>query len=163
MASWLQIIALIIIAYVLFVNLIKRVAHTYLPRILKFMMPRMHLRLRNLKTKLFEEAFEKVDTNNKSGKLEILELFIRTGENFKCFPPNSNITILDNNDRFLPVLQDSINQHRKDLTISKLIVNSAEKMSSVESNSMDVVVHTFMLCSVPDSNSALKEIYRVLK
>ena len=74
-----------------------------------------------------------------------------------------NITILDNNDRFLPVLQESMDQHRKDLTISKLVVNSAEKMSAIESNSMDAVVHTFVLCSISDTTSTLKEIYRVLK
>ena len=95
--------------------------------------------------------------------MEILELGIGTGENFRCFPHNSNITILDKTDIFLPVLQESIDQHRKDLTISKLVVNSAEKMSSIESNTMDAVVHTFVLCSIPDTTATLKEIYRVLK
>ena len=36
-------------------------------------------------------------------------------------------------------------------------------MESIESASMDAVVHTFILCSVKDSDKVLSEIQRVLK
>ena len=36
-------------------------------------------------------------------------------------------------------------------------------MKDIDSNSMDMVVHTFMLCSVENYHSVLDEIYRVLK
>ena len=163
MNIWVQIIAIGLITYVAFVKLLKPFVKTIPSIVIKFVMTRIHFQVRNIKTKLFEEAFEKIDTNNKSGKLEILELGVGSGENFRSFPKNSNITVLDVSDRFLPALQESIEQNRKDLTISKLVVCSAEKMTSIESNSMDVVVHTFLLCSIPDTTATLNEIYRVLK
>jgi ubiquinone/menaquinone biosynthesis C-methylase UbiE len=43
------------------------------------------------------------------------------------------------------------------------VVNQAEDMNSIDSDSMDAVVHTFILCSVNDYNKTLQEIYRVLK
>lgn len=38
-----------------------------------------------------------------------------------------------------------------------------EDMKEIESNSKDVVVHTFILCSVDDPKLVLKEIQRILK
>lgn len=163
MNYWLQVIGLCILGYVVLIRVLKGLKNVYFPTVLKFIMKKIHSQLREVKPKLFKEAFENVKTDNKSGKLEILELGIGTGENFKCFPLNSNITILDKTDIFLSYLQESIDRCRSDLSISKLVVNSAEKMSSIESNSMDVVVHTFILCSIPDTDSTMKEIYRVLK
>jgi ubiquinone/menaquinone biosynthesis C-methylase UbiE len=94
----------------------------------------------------------------------ICNVGIGTGENFRHFPLNSNLTILDKTDKFLKYIKDSIrNQKRDDLNVSKLIVSEGENMNAIESNSMDVVVHTFILCSVNDYNLVLKEIYRVLK
>lgn len=52
---------------------------------------------------------------------------------------------------------------RPDLQISKLIVESAEHMTLVDSNSFDLVVHTLLLCSVENYQLVLDEIYRVLK
>ena len=155
-------IGLGLLAIVLLIKLFNPFAK-YETQFFRFIMTNIHWKIRDLKSKLFQEAFDKVDTNNKGEKLEILELGVGTGENFRSFPKNANITILDVSDRFLPVLQESINQHRKDLTISKLVVSSAEKMTSIESNSMDVVLHTFVFCSIPDTTAALNEIYRVLK
>jgi len=42
-------------------------------------------------------------------------------------------------------------------------VEKAEEMHGLESNSMDLVVHTFILCEVDDAQKVLDEIYRVLK
>lgn len=52
---------------------------------------------------------------------------------------------------------------RSDLEITNLIVGRAEDMNGIKSNSMDMVVHTFILCSVDDHNKALSEFHRVLK
>ena len=48
--------------------------------ILNYVMKEFHHQIRDAKVDLFEEAFEKVDTENTSGKLEILELGIGTGD-----------------------------------------------------------------------------------
>lgn len=39
----------------------------------------------------------------------------------------------------------------------------AEDMKQIEDNSVDVVVATYVLCSVKDRNKTLNEIQRVLK
>lgn len=144
-------------------QLTTRICIAFMGPILNYIMKEFHYQIRDAKVQLFEEAFEKVDTENKSGKLEILELGIGCGENFRCFPTNSNITVLDNTDKYLSFLKQSVSEKRDDLTVSNLIVNSAENMTSIESNSMDVVLHTFLLCSIADYNAAINEVYRVLK
>ncbi|RNA24009.1 methyltransferase 7A [Brachionus plicatilis] len=126
-------------------------------------MKSIHSNMADLKSRHFQEAFTRLERNG-SERLEILELGIGCGENFKNFPRGSNVTILDKTDIFLPYLNDSIKKNnRQDLNVSRLVLNSAESMVEIESDSMDVVVHTLMLCSVSDYSSVLSEIYRVLK
>ena len=72
------------------------------------MMTRIHRHVKQVKEKLFKEAFEELKTNNKDGQLEILEIGIGTGDNFRNFPINSNLHILDKTDIFLNYLKDSI-------------------------------------------------------
>ncbi len=97
-------------------------------------------------------------------RLNVLEVGVGTGENFKYYPQDTNITILDKTDKFREYYEESIRSHqRPDLTISNLVVNHAEDMKSIESNTMDAVLHTFFLCSVDDRKKVLSEINRVLK
>ena len=60
MNFWLQTLGLSVLAYLIAVKIFKRVAKAFFPQILKFLMTRMHLRIRSIKPKLFEEAFDKV-------------------------------------------------------------------------------------------------------
>lgn len=46
--------------------------------------------------------------------------------------------------------------------MEKFILGCAEDMKGVESNSVDVVVSTLVLCSVEDLNKTFKEVQRVL-
>ena len=142
----------------------KKIAKMVFPYVLNFIMKRVHSHLIDVKQQFFTEAFEQLDTDNKNKKLEILEIGIGTGENFRHFPKNASLTILDKTDMFLPFLEKSlVTANRTDLTISKLVVNHAENMKSIESNSIDAIVHTFILCSVDNHTLVLNEIYRVLK
>ena len=144
------------------VLLLKFALKVLFPHVLNFIMKTIHSHLGQLKKNLFDEAFKQVNTGNE--KLNILEIGIGTGENFKSYPKNANLTILDKTNEFLPYLEKSIKDNqRDDLKISKLVLNHAENMHSIESESMDAVVHTFILCSVKNSDAVLKEIYRVLK
>lgn len=164
MNFWLQSAGLCVFAYLILTRVLKKILHMYFPAVLHFLMKIMHTKVKTVKNKLFDEAFEKLSARTKNGgKLQVLEIGIGTGENFRCLPPNSNITVLDKTDIFLPYLKESIQEHRKDLTISDLVVCSAEDMNKIESNSMDAVMHTFVLCSIPNSNAVLNEIHRVLK
>ena len=142
--------------------LLKITLKTLFPHVLNCIMKTIHSHLVGVKEQLFKEAFKHITTG--SERFEILEIGIGTGENFKNFPQNSNVTILDKTDKFMPYLQKSINANKRDdLKVSKLVLNHAENMHSIESNSMDAVVHTFILCSVKNSDTVLSEIHRVLK
>ena len=147
---------------VLCIIILKFLARKMYPYLLNYWAKASHAQLAKLKENLFEEAFKQINTGSK--KLEILEIGIGTGENFKNYPKNANLTILDKTDEFLPFLQKSIDQSsRNDLKMSKLIINQAESMRSISSQSMDAVVHTFVLCSVKNPNMVFDEIDRILK
>ena len=116
------------------------------PVLLNRIMKTIHASIRDkIKVKVFKQAFEKVKSNEKNEPLEILEIGVGTGENFQFFPENSKISFVDKSDAFLPYLKESMEKDgRRDL---KLIVTNGENMVEIESNSKDVVVHTFILCS----------------
>lgn len=122
----------------------------------------IHYDIETLKENLFTKVNEKVYSNVKDQKPKVLEIGIGAGENFRHFPKNSEVLILDKTDEFLPYLKESFSV-RSDLEISKLYVEKAENMKSIESNSVDLVVHTFILCSVDDFQKVLNEIYRIMK
>lgn len=144
--------------------LLKYVFKMFMPNLINFVMKTVHSHLVSMKAKHFQEAFEQIKSSGKNSKLEILEIGIGTGENFKYYPQNANLTILDKTDMFMPFLNESIKRNaRQDLTVSKLVLNRGENMKDIASNSFDAVVHTFILCSVDDYTKVLKEIYRVLK
>lgn len=136
-----------------------RVFHVY---ILKIIMTIIHYHVHATKKCLFEEAFNKMQASDLNP--EILEIGVGTGENFRYFPKNTNLTILDKTESLKCKLQESIDKkERKDITITNLVVNRAEDMIDIKTSSMDAVVHTFVLCSVSDHGAVFREIDRVLK
>jgi ubiquinone/menaquinone biosynthesis C-methylase UbiE len=144
-------------------GLVAAVFKHFQVEILDFMMKKMHTEMQHVKRELFETASKQVASKPKH-RLEVLEIGVGTGENFKYYPINSNVTILDKTNAFSEYYKDSIlKASRPDLQISSLVVNNAENMHSIESNSYDLVVHTFLLCSVEDTRKVLSEISRVLK
>ncbi|CAF0743933.1 unnamed protein product [Brachionus calyciflorus] len=157
----LKVILILVALLILALKIIRRV---FFPTELNFVMKMLHSKITEVKSKNFNEAFSKIATDTHYSKLKILELGIGTGENFKYFPKGSKIIISDKTDEFLSYLNESIkNNNCQNLDISKLIVNKAESMIDIQTNSMDAVVHTFLLCSVDDYTQVLSEIYRVLK
>lgn len=126
-----------------------------------YLMKDVHSHLEKVKKDLFAEAISHIN-QNKNLRMNILEIGVGSGENFKYFPENSNVSILDNTNKFLNEIKNSYKE-RPDLEVSKLMVEKAEHMKDVESNSMDLVVHTFIMCSVENQDLVTKEIYRVLK
>lgn len=155
----IDLMIVIVLIFIVF-YLYKRYAFPFL---LNYFMKGLHKKLHDkIKKKAFNEAFERFESNGDT-PLEILEVGVGTGENFRLFPPNARITFLDKTDAFLPYLKESFEKDNRNSDDFKLIVAPGENMSMIESNSKDVVVHTFILCSVNDPNQVLKEIYRVLK
>ncbi|XP_070596602.1 thiol S-methyltransferase TMT1A-like [Erythrolamprus reginae] len=111
------------------------------------------------KETLFKNMKDFADT---SGKLRLLEIGVGTGTNFQFYPPNSHVTCIDYNPNFKNILLGSMAQNTH-LQFEDFVVASAENMSSVSDNSVDVVVATLLLCSVDSPQAALKEILRVLR
>jgi SAM-dependent methyltransferase len=119
--------------------------------------------LKPCKAKLFADAFGLVKCKSQQS-LDVLEIGVGTGANFTFYPENCKITVLDKTNGFLPHLKKTISDlDRHDLRIDELVVNDAEHMKDIKSNSMDVIVSTFILCSVEDPVQVLNEINRVLK
>ena len=135
-----------------------------LPKILYLLMKKIHQDIEIMKRKLFIETIQGIESNETTRRMEVLEIGVGCGENFLHFPKNSNVHIVDKTDDFLSYMVESFKDAgREDLNISKLVVGKAECMDKIESNSMDLVVHTFILCSVDNPALVLSEIYRVLK
>lgn len=158
--NWNSLIFYSLTAYLLY-SLYKKFIF---PALLNYVMKQIHGSLHeNIKKKAFKEAFDKVSSSSNEQPIEVLEVGVGTGENFKFFPQTSKITYLDKTDEFLPFLRRSLEKEKLDSDGVKLIVSKAENMKDIESNSKDVVVHTFILCSVEDPRLVLSEIHRVLK
>lgn len=133
------------------------------PGTLNLLMKKIHTDCNEPKQAIFQEAIENLETNNKD-KLDILEIGIGTGENFLNYPQNANLTVLDKTTRYADYLIETLAKNkREDLNLSKLVVCDAQNMKPIKSNSKDLVVHTFLLCSVKDQEKMMKEIYRVLR
>ena len=97
---------------------------------------------------------------NKISEEELVEIGIGTGINLKFYPRNvKKIIGLDSN-------RGMLNQLLKKLvnggTEAELIHQRGESLPFSD-NSIGAIVSTYTLCSIKDINSALKEIYRVLK
>ncbi|KAM4795307.1 thiol S-methyltransferase TMT1A-like [Rhinophrynus dorsalis] len=97
-----------------------------------------------------------------SKELNLLEIGCGTGANFQFYPPGCKVTCLDINPNFQEFL--SKNQKKNDhLKFERFVVSSADNMSQISDGSMDVVVCTLLVCSVPDTPKVLEEVWRVLR
>ena len=64
-----------------------------------------------------------------------------------------------------PFFEKQFFEKQKDhphIKMERYVVGSAEDMKDIEDGSIDIVVSTLVLCSVPNVQAALKEIQRVL-
>ncbi len=67
-----------------------------------------HKKLEPKKKELFEEATSRIESQLEDERCEVLEIGVGTGENFKFFPANSNVTILDNTDKWMSSLKGNL-------------------------------------------------------
>lgn len=91
----------------------------------------------------------------------VLEIGIGPGSNLKHYD-NLKVTSLigiDPSSELNTIAKKRAEKNNLDI---KFLIESASNLS-VESNSIDTVVSTYALCSIPEPNKTLKEIKRVLK
>ena len=98
----------IIFPIVVLVLLFQVYQRFFLFSVLKTFMVPIHNNIEEIKANLFKEALEQIRRRDVKAKLEVLEVGVGTGENFRHFPKDSNVHILDKTDKFLPFLKGSI-------------------------------------------------------
>ncbi|KAL7989689.1 hypothetical protein Chor_012355 [Crotalus horridus] len=95
-------------------------------------------RMHKEKETLFKNMRDFADA---SGNLHLLEIGVGSGTNFQFYPPKSRITCVDYNPNFRNFLLKSMAQNTH-LQFESFVVSSAENISSVPDDSVDVVVGT---------------------
>ena len=97
---------------------------------------------------------------NKITEEEIVEIGFGTGINLKFYPNNvKKITGVDANEGMLKQFRKKSSNGSIEI---ELLHQSGESLPFPE-NSIKAVVSTYTLCSIGNINSALREIYRILK
>jgi len=90
----------------------------------------------------------------------VLEIGIGSGLNLALYGPNVDTILgLDPAPRLLEMAQEATNRSKIPVT---LITGSAQAIP-IDRGSIDTVVTTWTLCSIPDAGAALQEMRRVLK
>ncbi len=95
------------------------------------------------------------------GCIRLLEIGIGSGNNLKFYPNKTRLISVEPNSHF----ETYFEKNRKkfpNIILEKSIAGTAEDMSTIADNSIDVVVSTHVLCSVSDIKTCLSEIKRVL-
>jgi phosphatidylethanolamine/phosphatidyl-N-methylethanolamine N-methyltransferase len=89
----------------------------------------------------------------------ILEVGVGTGKNFDYYPDNARITAIDFSKEMLN--QAIQKKHRKNISV-ELELMDIQSLCFAD-NSFDIVIASFVFCSVPQPLKGLKELYRVCK
>lgn len=89
----------------------------------------------------------------------ILEVGVGTGVNIAHYPPDSSMTAIDISERMLERAKARAERLEKDVELELM---DAQHLT-YDDDSFDVVVATFVFCSVPDPVAGLREARRVLK
>ena len=97
----------------------------------------------------------------KKGILRILEIGPGPGYNFEFYPSKSQLSVVEVNPFFEKQFFEKQADHPH-IKMDRFIVGFAENMKDVPDNSVDIVVSSFVLCSVRSVEGALKEVHRVL-
>lgn len=94
--------------------------------------------------------------------LKLVEVGAGTGSNFEFLPKNSEIVCVEPNvysKKYL--LANAANL--TGIEVKQFHLGFGEDMAFIETESVDAVVCTHVLCSVRDVDQCLKEIFRILK
>lgn len=89
----------------------------------------------------------------------ILEVGVGTGNNFSCYPPDTEITAIDCSEKMLKRARDKAGKQKVKVRLEQMDVQNLR----FEDNTFDTVVAAFVFCSVPDPIRGLMEIERVCK
>ncbi len=91
-----------------------------------------------------------------------MEVGSGSGANFDFYPQNCKLIALDYNEKFKNDFINNVN-NCANIEFIEYIEGSIDDMNRIEDNSVDVVLITHVLCSVPNVGKGLEEVKRVLK
>jgi len=94
--------------------------------------------------------------------LQLVEVGAGTGSNFVFYPKNSEIVCVEPNEYSKKYLLANVAKVAG-IELKQFHLGFGEDMSFIETESVDVVVSTHVLCSVRDVDQCLREILRILK
>ncbi|XP_072262946.1 thiol S-methyltransferase TMT1A-like [Pyxicephalus adspersus] len=142
-----------------FLGLWDPIAKKGLPYLLQRVTKSYNKYMREHKKQLFSKLN---DFKGPSGELRVLELGCGTGANFQFYPEGCKVTCVDPNPNFKKFLSTSLaeNEH---VQFEAFVEAPGENMAQIPSGSMDVVICTLVLCSVPNIEGILAEVHRVLR
>ena len=115
-----------------------------------------------LRKKAFELLNEKLLGRDVTKPLKVLEIGTASGANLQFYPENSHLTALDVNVNFDSYFKQNQKKYSQ-IAYEKTIISGAENMKDIDDCSMDLVISTYVLCSVASLDDVLKEVKRVLK
>ena len=112
----------------------------------------------------FEDDFHREVGARKEAELSefcgtVVEIGAGNGNNFRYYPPGIKLVVYEPNPYMHPRLLEAVQAHALDY---ELRARSAEDLE-FEDNSVDAVVCTLVLCTVPDPARVISEVHRVLK
>ncbi|GAB6023508.1 hypothetical protein CHUAL_008285 [Chamberlinius hualienensis] len=115
------------------------------------------------KKELFQELHGGDDDKSQLRRpLRILELGAGPGTNFEFYPENSRIIVVEPNHHFTQIRRNNMLKWPT-LREERTIIGGGEDMRAIESNTVDAVVDSMVLCSVTNMDQVFREIHRVLK
>lgn len=112
--------------------------------------------------KAFELLKENLPRHGAANAIKVLEIGIGSGANLQLYPENSHLTALDMNVNFDSYFCQNKNKHPQ-IIYERTVTTFVEDMKGVDDCSMDVVISTYVLCSVSSVNEVLKQVKRVIK
>lgn len=161
--NWVRIIVALIAIYYL-KKLFNDLRHRFFAWFMFFMSKDKSKKIEEMKGDHFSSLSTIVSHDpelRKENAIKILEIGVGTGTNFTFYPPNSRLVVVDPNPHFASYYNDNRSKF-SNVHSEEIIVSGGEDMDMVESNSVDVVVMTLVLCSVKDMKKCLQQILRVL-
>ncbi|XP_044278113.1 methyltransferase-like protein 7A [Varanus komodoensis] len=127
----------------------------FMARISKVYNRKLHKEKRQLFSNLQEFA-------GPSGRLTVLEIGTGSGANFQFYPPGCRVICTEPNPKFEKYLRQSVAENPH-LQMEGFVAAPGEDLRPVPDGSVDVVVCTLVLCSVPSVQAVLEEVLRVLR
>jgi len=129
---------------------------------LRIIKPVFEAKLIPLRRKAFDLLKDNLPHRDAKNPVNILEIGIGNGANLQFYPEYSRLIALDMNESFETYFRKNQSKY-PNIIFDRLVTSFAEDMKDIDDSSMDVVISTYVLCSVKSVTDCLKEIKRVLK